>query len=98
MTSGPRASFARPGPFRATLRGAVFLALSADPLVLDTALSGIVHFSATVLRLYSPLVVKQPDESLKPLSITAVNVIESELAEYDSLEQAAREMDRCVSR
>ena len=61
-------------------------------------LFGIVLFSATVLSLYWRLVLKQSDESLKALSITAVNVIESELAEHASLEQAAREMESMVPR
>jgi two-component system OmpR family sensor kinase len=61
-------------------------------------LFGIALFSATVLSLYWRLVLKQSDESLKALSITAVNVVGSELAEHASLEQAAREMESMVPR
>jgi heavy metal sensor kinase len=61
-------------------------------------LFGIVLFSATVLSLYWRLVLKQSDESLTALSITAVNVVESELAEHSTLEQAAREVESMVPR
>jgi len=61
-------------------------------------LFGIVLFSATVLALYWRLVLKQSDESLEALSITAVNVVASELAELGDLKRAAREMESVVPR
>jgi heavy metal sensor kinase len=61
-------------------------------------LFGIVLFSATVLTLYWQLVIDQSDESLEALSITAVNVVASELAEHADLKRAAREMESVVPR
>jgi len=61
-------------------------------------LFGIVLFSATVLVLYWRLVLKQSDESLEGLSITAVNVVAGELAEHGDLKRAARELESVVPR
>jgi len=61
-------------------------------------LFGIVLFSATVLALYWRLVLKQSDESLEALSITAVNVVAGELGEHANLKRAAREMESVVPR
>src|SRR5262245_12465718 len=61
-------------------------------------LFGIVLFGATVLALYWRLVLKQSDESLEALSITAVNVVAGELGEHANLKRAAREMESVVPR
>lgn len=59
-------------------------------------LLAIVLFSATVLTLYWRLALKQSDESLEALSLTAANVVAGELAEHLTLAQAAEEMESIV--
>jgi heavy metal sensor kinase len=59
-------------------------------------LLGVVLFSATVLWLYWRGLVRQSDESLAALSLTAVNVISNELAEHATLVDASSEMAAVV--
>lgn len=49
-------------------------------------------FGATVLWLHWQLMLRQADESMEALGRAAVNVIDAELAEGNTLEEAAREM------
>ena len=55
-------------------------------------LLALVLFTATVLWLHWHLMVRQADESLRALAIAAVNVVDAELAEHATLEDAAHEM------
>jgi len=55
-------------------------------------LLALVLFSATILWLHWRFMLRQADESLDALSIAAANVIADELAEHDTLTQAAQEM------
>ena len=56
----------------------------------------LVVFSAAVLWLHWHLLLTQFDESLETLTITASNVVQSELAERPNLVKAAAEMDAVV--
>ena len=55
-------------------------------------LLALVLFTATVLWLHWHLMVRQADDSLRALAIAAVNVVDAELAEHATLDEAAREM------
>src|SRR6516165_1677073 len=59
-------------------------------------LVAVVFFSAMVLWLYWRALLRQSDESLSALSVTAVNVISNELAEQSTLAQASSEMAAVV--
>jgi heavy metal sensor kinase len=61
-------------------------------------LCALVLFTITVLWLHWRLTMRQADESLEGLSIAAVNVVSAELAEHNSLGDAAREMLGVVRR
>lgn len=54
--------------------------------------------SGAVLLLDWHLLVRQADESLDALSLTAVKVVQDELAEHDDLATATREMEAVVQR
>ncbi len=53
-------------------------------------------FSTSMLWLYWQLLLKESDESLAALSITAANVVSSELTEQSTLAEASREMAAVV--
>jgi heavy metal sensor kinase len=55
-------------------------------------LLAVVLFSATVLWLQWHLMLRQADESLEAMAVAAANVVEAELAEHATLDQATREM------
>jgi heavy metal sensor kinase len=55
-------------------------------------LLALVLFTATVLWLHWRLMVRQADDSLRALAIAAVNVVDAELAEHATLDEAAHEM------
>ena len=55
-------------------------------------LLAVVLFSATVLWLQWHLMLRQADESLEAMAVAAANVVEAELAEHATLDQATREV------
>ena len=59
-------------------------------------LLAVVVFSATVLWLYWRALIRESDESLAALSVTAVNVVSNELAEQATLAEASSEMAAVV--